>query len=82
MQVAEHDIISGEMQEELDKANADCQALQSQLSNASHELHKSGTQLQASKLDMTYLKVRQQLSQAAPVLTCVQAYQVSCDPTL
>lgn len=45
-------------------------------------LHMTDTQLQASRLNMRYLKVRQQLSQTAPTLSYVQAYQVSCGSDL
>ena len=80
LQAEEHEAVSVSMQDQLDKAHADCQSLHVQLSAASHELYKSDAQLQASKLDMTYLKVRRQLSQSSPVLSYVQAYEVSCDP--
>jgi len=65
---------------ELHAATAETSSLQSQLQAADTQIYVTDTQLQASRLNMRYLKVRQQLSQAAPALSYVQAYEVCCAP--
>lgn len=67
-----------EHQQQLAGATAEQSSLQSQLQAADMHIHMTDTQLQASRLNMRYLKVRQQLSQAAPMLSYVQAYEISC----
>ena len=79
VQVEAHDAQSTEYQQQLDSASAENSSLQSQLQAADTHIHMTDAQLQASRLNMRYLKVRQQLSQAPqPVLSDVQAYEVSC----
>ena len=82
MQSEAHEAAESGMQDELDRAQTQCQVLQSTLTATSDELSKSSTHLQVAKLDMTYLKVRRQLSQTPAALSYVQAYQVSCEPAL
>lgn len=78
MQAGKHEADTMRYERQLSSASAENSALQSQLQAADMHIHRMDTQLQASKLNMRYLKVRQQLSHAAPTLSYVQAYQVSC----
>ena len=79
-QVEVNEVQQSVHQHELHAATAETSSLQSQLQAADTQIYVTDTQLQASRLNMRYLKVRQQLSQAAPVLSYVQAYEVSCGP--
>ncbi|KAL0022882.1 hypothetical protein WJX77_003338 [Trebouxia sp. C0004] len=79
-QVEVNEVQQSAHQHELHAATAETSSLQSQLQAADTQIYVTDTQLQASRLNMRYLKVRQQLSQAAPVLSYVQAYEVSCGP--
>ena len=78
-QVGSHEADTIRFERQLSSASAEKSALQSQLQAADMHIHTTDTQLEASKLNMRYLKVRQQLSQTAPTLSYVQAYQVSCE---
>ena len=71
MQVGSHEADTIRFERQLSSASAEKSA-------ADMHIHTTDTQLEASKLNMRYLKVRQQLSQTAPTLSYVQAYQVSC----
>ncbi len=77
-QVEAKDAQQMEHEQQLSSTSAEKAGLQSQLEAADNQILVTDTQLQASRLNMRYLKVRQQLSQAAPVLSYVQAYEVSC----
>ena len=78
MQVDVHEAATANYEQQLGNVHAEKSSLQSQLQAADMHIHSTDAQLQASRLDMRYLKVRQQLSQAAPALSYVQAYEVSC----
>ena len=78
MQVALYEAATARYEQQLRDVNAEKSSLQSQLQAADMHIHSTDTQLQASRLNMRYLKVRQQLSQTAPTLSYVQAYEVSC----
>lgn len=78
VQAGSHEADTMKYEQQLSSASAENSALQSQLQAADMHIHKTETQLQASKLNMRYLKVRQQLSHTPPMLSYVQAYQVSC----
>lgn len=78
MQGDVHEADTAKYEQQLSNASAEKSNLQSQLQDADLHIHSTDTQLQASKLNMRYLKVRQQLSQTTPALSYVQAYEVSC----
>lgn len=75
-----HEAQQSAFREQLTDATAEKSVLESQLQAADDQIHMTDTQLQASRLNMRYLKVRQQLAQASPALTYIQAYEVSCGP--